>query len=163
MDPTYPKWSPQSLLQNRKTSLWLTALAAFCAYFCMFGFRKPFAASTYDGVTAFGIDLKSSLVLAQLLGYMTSKFIGIKVISEMPAHRRAWTIIGLIGLAELALIGFAVLPVPFKVLMLFLNGLPLGMIDRNGSVHFRRSARLAVELARSHWKMLARVDEPVDE
>jgi hypothetical protein len=41
---------------------------------------------------------------------------------------RAMAIIGLIGLAELALVGFAFLPVPLKVMMIFLNGLPLGMI-----------------------------------
>ncbi len=109
-------------------NLWLTALAAFCAYFCMYAFRKPFTAATYDGITAFGMDLKSTLVLSQLLGYTLSKFIGIKVISETRATRRAATILTLIGISQSALIGFAVLPVAWKVPMIFLNGLPLGMV-----------------------------------
>jgi cyanate permease len=41
---------------------------------------------------------------------------------------RARAIIGLILFAELALVGFAYLPLPLKVIMIFLNGLPLGMI-----------------------------------
>jgi hypothetical protein len=59
---------------------------------------------------------------------MLSKFIGIKVVSEMPGERRAAAIVGLILAAEAALVGFAVAPVPLKVVMLFLNGLPLGLV-----------------------------------
>lgn len=115
----------------RSTSLhrsWLPATAAFCVYFCMYAFRKPFTASEYAGLEAFGLDLKSVLILSQLCGYMLSKFIGVKIISEMPRSRRAITLVGLIGIAELALLGFAWLPIPLKIPMLFLNGLPLGMV-----------------------------------
>ena len=94
----------------------------------MYAFRKPFTAATYEGLAFGGLGLKTVLVLSQLLGYTVSKFIGIKVVSEMRAEYRAMAIVGLIGIAELALVGFAYLPLPFKVLMLFLNGLPLGMI-----------------------------------
>jgi hypothetical protein len=59
---------------------------------------------------------------------MVSKFIGIKVVSELSAARRAMAIIGLILAAEAALVGFAVAPLPLKAVMLFINGLPLGMI-----------------------------------
>jgi hypothetical protein len=62
------------------------------------------------------------------MGYMASKFIGIRVISEMRGEYRAGAIIGLIVFAEAALVGFAVAPVPWKPLMMFLNGLPLGMV-----------------------------------
>ena len=111
----------------------VTAAAAFAAYFCVYAFRKPFTAATFDSASIAWpfigqLGLKTVLVLSQLLGYTLSKFIGIKVVSEMGSKHRAWAIIGLIGLAELALVGFAFLPIPFKVLMIFLNGLPLGMI-----------------------------------
>ena len=48
-------------------------LAAFTTYFCMYGFRKGFAAGSYDEQTAgfFGsvFALKSVLVISQLIGY----------------------------------------------------------------------------------------------
>ena len=113
---------------NTRGRLLLSAAAAFCAYFCMYAFRKPFTAATFEGPEMFGLGLKTVLVLSQLLGYTLSKFIGIKVVSEMRTEYRAIAIIALIVLAEVALVGFAFLPLPLKVLMIFLNGLPLGMI-----------------------------------
>ena len=106
----------------------LTMVAAFGTYFCMYAFRKPFTAGTYEDQELFGLELKVVLVTSQLCGYMLSKFIGVRVISEMPRHRRIVSMLALIGIAELALVGFAFAPVPIKVLMLFFNGLPLGMI-----------------------------------
>lgn len=104
------------------------ATAAFCVYFCMYAFRKPFTAGTFDGREVFGCDLKAALIISQLLGYMLSKLIGIKVISELRGQRRSAAIIGLILAAEAALVGFALVPAPLKVVMMFLNGLPLGMV-----------------------------------
>ncbi|MGZ3403931.1 MAG: DUF5690 family protein, partial [Phenylobacterium sp.] len=68
------------------------------------------------------------LVLAQVAGYALSKLIGIKVVSELSPARRGAAILLLIGLSWLALVGFAVIPAPWNVAALFLNGLPLGMI-----------------------------------
>lgn len=94
----------------------------------MYAFRKPFTAGTFEGQEVFGFGLKTVLVLSQLCGYMLSKFIGVKLVSELPRSRRAIAIVSLIAVAELALIGFAFLPMPVKPFMLFLNGLPLGII-----------------------------------
>ena len=105
-------------LRSRNAALVLSAVAAFSTYFCMYAFRKPFSAGTYEDQELWGFGLKSLLVTSQLLGYVLSKFIGIKVISEMPARYRALGIVGLIGFAELALIGFATLPMPVKVVCL---------------------------------------------
>jgi len=102
--------------------------AAFGAYFCMYGFRKPYTAAGWEGEGVAGLDWKTVLVIAQVVGYTLSKFIGIKVISELPASRRALGILVLVALAEGALVGFALLPAPWSALMLFLNGLPLGMV-----------------------------------
>ncbi len=101
---------------------------AFSTYFCMYAFRKPFAAGTYTGETFWFLDLKSALVISQVLGYALSKAIGIKVVSEMAPHRRRWALIGFIIWAEAALLLFAVVPQPLKIGALFLNGLPLGMV-----------------------------------
>jgi len=102
-------------------------VAAFGTYACMYGFRKPFTAAAYTG-TPWGDSLKVWLVTAQVLGYMVSKFIGIKVVSEMTSSRRATTLLVLIGLALLALVGFALTPAPYNAFWLFCNGLPLGMV-----------------------------------
>jgi len=118
---------PKTFLNSAGLAAYCIA-AAFGTYFCMYAFRKPFTAGTYDEITFAGIAFKTVLIAAQASGYTISKFIGIKVISEMPAHRRAISIIGLIVVAELALLGFAIVPVPWKIVMLFINGLPLGMV-----------------------------------
>jgi len=121
--------APKSLkpLGSVALSLWC-AFAAFGAYFCMYAFRKPFTAATYDGVTLAGLDYKTVLVTAQVLGYTLSKFIGIKVIAEMRPPQRIRTFLLLIGLAELALLLFGLVPPPYNFVCLFLNGLPLGMV-----------------------------------
>lgn len=104
--------------------------AAFSAYFAMYAFRRPFAAATFDHAAGwhFPLDYKSTLIIAQVLGYALSKLVGIKLISEMRAERRALAIIALVGLSWLALVAFAVTPAPWSVALLFLNGLPLGLI-----------------------------------
>lgn len=106
--------------------------AAFATYFCMYGFRKAFAVGTYAGhldVPLLGaLDLKSAFVIAQVLGYAASKFLGIKIVSELSPGRRAGAILILIGASELALLLFAIIPAPWSALALVLNGLPLGMI-----------------------------------
>jgi hypothetical protein len=103
--------------------------AAFCTYSCMYAFRKPYTAAEYLGQPdQLGVTFKSILVIAQVIGYALSKFLGIKFVSESLSRNRERLIVALIGLAELALLGFALAPVPAKFLFLFLNGLPLGMV-----------------------------------
>jgi MFS family permease len=105
------------------------ALAAFSAYFAMYGFRRPFTAGTYEGEwMATGVALKTAFVLSQLLGYTASKWIGVKVCSEATRHGRGPLLIAFILAAQLALVLFGWLPTPWKVVALFLNGLPLGMV-----------------------------------
>lgn len=103
---------------------------AFATYFCMYAFRKPFSAAQYSDLHFFGtqIELKTALVISQIIGYASSKAIGIKFCSEATRHRRAWLLIALILCAELALVLFAVVPSNWKVVTIFFNGLPLGMV-----------------------------------
>ena len=112
------------------TSLWAVwaVTAAFGTYFCMYAFRKPFTAAKFDDITWMGLTFKSVLVTSQVIGYSLSKFIGIKIISEMPPSRRAATLLALIGLSEMALIFFGLIPPPWNAIFMFFNGLPLGMV-----------------------------------
>jgi MFS family permease len=54
--------------------------------------------------------------------------VGIKIISELKSSKRLLFFITLILLAELSLILFALVPAPYNLVFMFLNGLPLGMI-----------------------------------
>lgn len=105
-------------------------LAAFAAYFAMYAFRKPFTAGTYDdmGLLPFGLDYKTGLLIAQVIGYALSKLIGIRIIAEFGRRGRAAAILALIASSWLALVLFALLPSGWGPLCLLLNGLPLGMI-----------------------------------
>src|ERR1700727_449845 len=106
------------------------ARAAFAAYFSMYAFRKPFSVALFSEVPGwhFVLDYKIALVLAQVLGYAVSKLIGVKVIAEITPNKRAVAILVLIFISWLALILFAVIPAPWNVFTMFLNGLPLGLI-----------------------------------
>ncbi len=103
-------------------------LAAFGSYFCMYGFRKPFTAGSYSDTDVWGIGFKTILVTSQVAGYMLSKFVGIRLIAEMPPQRRAITMLWLVLTAEAALVLFGLLPRPWNAACLLLNGLPLGMV-----------------------------------
>ncbi len=103
-------------------------VASFGVYFCMYAFRKPFNVGLYSGLTMWGVGYKSVLILSQVFGYMLSKFMGIKVISELLPSARIRLIILLILVAEVALLLFGVVPHPYNFIFLFINGLPLGMV-----------------------------------
>jgi len=123
-----------SLTKNTKRSntFWFilyASSAAFSTYFCMYAFRKPFAVASYEQAQfVAGIDFKSALIIAQVLGYALSKFVGIKVVSEMTANYRSVAILTLVMAAQCSLMAFAVVPGNWKLVALFFNGLPLGII-----------------------------------
>jgi hypothetical protein len=108
-------------------SVW-AVVAAFGAYFCTYAFRKPWTAATFADATIWGVAEKSVLVVTQVFGYMLAKFLGIRVIAEMPPSRRAGGIVVLIAVAEASLVFFGAVPSPLHVAGLFLNGLALGMV-----------------------------------
>jgi phosphonate degradation associated HDIG domain protein len=120
--------------------------AAFTTYFCMYAYRKPFTAARFEGQQFLGgeIDLKTAFVVSQILGYTASKYLGIKICPEVRAGRRAGMLVFLILCAEAALVLFAVLPADLKVLAIFCNGLPLGMVW--GLVVWYLEGRLTSEL-----------------
>ncbi|KID55829.1 hypothetical protein JF50_15870 [Pseudoalteromonas luteoviolacea] len=107
----------------------LYAIVTACStYALMYGFRKPIAVGLYQDTAWLGLSLKTLYLTAQILGYALSKFIGIKVISELQSHGRAKATLALVLFAWLALLGFAVFPAPWNAVFMLLNGLPLGMV-----------------------------------
>lgn len=106
----------------------IAALSAFCVYTCMYALRKPFTAAGFDDLSFLHIDYKVWLVIAQTIGYTLSKFYGIRFIAEMKNEKRAVTIVKLISVSWMALLLFAVVPVPYNIVFLLINGFPLGVI-----------------------------------
>ena len=104
------------------------SLSSFTVYACMYGFRKPYTAASYEGLALFGISYKVVLVIVQTIGYTLSKFYGIRFIAGMRPEKRAGYIVLLVAIAWIALLLFAVTPVPYNFIFMFINGLPLGMI-----------------------------------
>lgn len=103
-------------------------IMAFGVYFAMYAYRKPFAVATFEGLHFGPVDFKVALVVAQVLGYALAKLVGVKVVAELPGR---WRIAGIgvqIALAEAALVGFALVPRPWAVACLFVDGLSLGMV-----------------------------------
>ena len=100
--------------------------AALLSYALVYALRKPFTAATFEGLEFFGLDYKVATSIIQIFGYLISKFIGIKMISELKKEGRLRFMITSVAVAEISLVLFGCLPRPFNVFALFFNGLSLG-------------------------------------
>ena len=100
--------------------------AALLSYSLVYALRKPFTAASFENAEFFDLDYKVVVTISQILGYVISKFIGIKLISELKAEERFRFILTSVLLAEASLILFGLLSTPFNVAAMFLNGLSLG-------------------------------------
>lgn len=113
------------------SSVFLSIYASFfifLVYTIMYAYRKPFAAGLYEGDMIWGVDAKILFILSQILGYAISKFVGVRFLPTIRNQHRKYYVIGSLFVAWVSLLGFALLPQEFKLLSLFINGLPLGMI-----------------------------------
>lgn len=117
---------------EKRRDIWVAVYAAFITfltYATVYAFRKPFTVGTFDHEPdVLGIHYKDALVISQVLGYMFSKFYGIRFIAELKKMGRGKTILVLVGISWMALLLFAIVPAPWNVTFLFINGFPLGMI-----------------------------------
>lgn len=116
---------------KRTNALSFTLFASavsFCLYLCIFSIRKTFGVATYEGLTYWGIDYKVLMITFQVIGYLISKFIGIKVVSEMKAGYRTLGILLMVSIATVSWLFFGLTPAPYNLVFLFFNGLPLGMV-----------------------------------
>jgi MFS family permease len=110
------------------TVAFYTAAVAFLTYACIFAYRKAFTVATFEGQAFWGIKYQTLLIISQGLGYMASKFYGIKFISELNRLGRWKTSAILIGAAWLCLLLFALVPAPWGMVCLFGNGFMLGFM-----------------------------------
>ena len=118
----------QSKTSKTLSSIYI-ALLCFLTYACVYAFRKPFTIGLYKEETSFfGVDYKNILVIAQVIGYTISKFYGIKFVSERNKIGRGWTILLLLFLSWLPLLFFPLVNDQWGIILLFINGLPLGVL-----------------------------------
>jgi MFS family permease len=122
----------QHLRQEKFRDNWIALYAAiicFLTYATVYAFRKPFTVGIFaDGPKIWGLAFKDALVISQVLGYMASKFYGIKFIAEMKKIGRGKLILLLVGISWVSLLLLAIVPAPWSVVFLFINGFPLGII-----------------------------------
>jgi MFS family permease len=117
-----------SFFTKEKSVALYAALVSFGTYVFIFGFRKSFTVCTFEGLTFGPIAFKTAMVISQMLGYLMAKFYGIKFISGLEKKHRYKIIFLLTGIAWAAWLLFAIVPAPYSILFLFINGFPLGML-----------------------------------
>lgn len=120
--------TPAISFQKRAVISISAALAAFLAYSCVYAYRKPFTIAEFEGLKFWGITYQTLLIISQVIGYMLSKFYGIKFIAELNRFGRLRTAVSLVGIAWLCLLFFAIVPAPYGVIFLFINGFVLGFL-----------------------------------
>jgi MFS family permease len=117
-----------SFITKEKSVALYAALVSFGTYVFIFGFRKSFTVCTFEGMTFGPIAFKTAMVISQMLGYLMAKFYGIQFISGLEKKNRYKIIFLLTGIAWAAWLLFAIVPAPYSILFLFINGFPLGML-----------------------------------
>ena len=103
------------------------AIVIFLTYTCCYAFRRPFTAGIYTEETLAGFDLKILYVLAQIMGFAVSKFLGTRLLPSLPSNKRIHCLAGMLVFCEFTWLGFAILPPILKLLCVFLSGIPLGL------------------------------------
>ena len=86
------------------------SVVSFCLYTCIFSLRKTFGVATYEGLSYWGVDYKAWMVIFQVVGYLISKFIGIKIGSELKSKHRARGILLMVSIASISWLFFAITP-----------------------------------------------------
>ena len=100
--------------------------AALLSYSLVYALRKPYTAAAFEDVEFFDMDYKVIVTISQIVGYVISKFMGIKLISELRREERLRFILMSVVMAELSLVFFGLLSAPYNIAAMFLNGLSLG-------------------------------------
>ncbi|MCC8154444.1 MAG: DUF5690 family protein [Tannerellaceae bacterium] len=100
--------------------------AALLSYTMVYALRKPYTAALFEGIQIFDMDYKVVVTITQIIGYVLSKFIGIKLISELKKEKRLTYILFFGCAAEGSLLLFGWLPTPYNLGAMFINGLSLG-------------------------------------
>ena len=89
--------------------------AALLSYSLVYMLRKPYTAAAFEDLEVFNMDYKVAVTIVQILGYVVSKFMGIKLISELRREERLRFILMSVVMAELSLVFFGLLSAPYNI------------------------------------------------
>jgi MFS family permease len=107
-------------------------IAGFVTCLGAFALRDPFLAAPLAGeLSLFGtapVPLRGVCVAAQALGLAMSQPLGAVAVVELDPGRRVPALAAVLGIAELGLVAFALLPNTLAPICLFVNGLALGLV-----------------------------------
>lgn len=117
-----------SFSRKQLLSALFAAIVAFLTYASVYAYRKPFTVATFEGISFWDVSYQTILIICQGIGYMFSKFYGIKFIAELKRLQRWKIILVLVGISWLALLGFALVPPPYGMPFLLINGFMLGFL-----------------------------------
>lgn len=120
--------NPTALSRKQIITAIYAATVAFLTYASVYAYRKPFTVATFEGLSFWGVKYQVLLIISQGLGYMCSKFYGIKFIAELKRAGRWKTSAILVGSAWLCLLIFGLVPAPWGMLCMFGNGFMLGFM-----------------------------------
>lgn len=120
--------NPTALSRKQVITAIYAATVAFLTYASVYAYRKPFTVATFEGLSFWGVKYQVLLIISQGLGYMCSKFYGIKFIAELKRAGRWKTSAILVGSAWLCLLIFGLVPAPWGMLCMFGNGFMLGFM-----------------------------------
>lgn len=117
------------LLKNKKSIQAIyVALLCFFTYTCVFAFRKPYTVARFEGISLGSFSYQTMLIISQVIGYMISKFVGIRFISAMQRQARWKNVLFFVGLSWLSLLLFALVPPLIGLLCFMMNGFMLGFM-----------------------------------
>jgi MFS family permease len=114
--------------EQTTVTAWLLGIASFAVYVGMYFIRKPITALDYQSDEISGLSYKVAVIVAQILGYTLSKFIGIRTVSATTVERRTVMIVMLAASAMGFLLVFALSSPAVGLIAMFLNGMSLGLI-----------------------------------
>lgn len=120
--------TPRRFTRTEAGAALYAALIGFLTYASVYAYRKPFTVATFEGIQFRHISYQTLLVISQVIGYMLSKFTGIRFIAELRHLGRWKTSLILIGSAWLSLLVFALVPPPYGIFCLLVNGYMLGFM-----------------------------------
>lgn len=75
--------NPAAISRKQVFTALYAAAVAFLTYASVYAYRKPFTVATFEGISFWGVKYQILLIISQGLGYMFSKFYGIKFIAEL--------------------------------------------------------------------------------
>jgi MFS family permease len=128
MNLSIPHTSAGTYTKKQIQSALYAALIAFLTYASVYAYRKPFTVATFGGLQYWGVRYQTLLIIFQVIGYMLSKFYGIKFISELKRLGRWKTSALLIGIAWMSLLLFAIVPPLLGLICFLINGFVLGFM-----------------------------------